>query len=342
MEQGHVKEMESGKSKAEVESLLDLLPPVDFCCAYGSTLHPNNLDKKSMVDCILGVSDPEKWHSENLKMNHNHYASWLAHLGGARLITCVADNIGAGVHFNPFVNLNDKMYKYGVVRMDDLTNDILDWQKFYMCGRLQKPVNILVDNLDLENVNHVNLRAATSAALLLLPSNFTEEDLYAKICSLSYMGDIRMLFAEDRDKVKKIVQGQFNLFQRMYRPFLEEYATKDLLRVSSLGGDAQANIAQDSGHFSASHLVSHLPPSIRSQMAARLGEKRIPMESGKVVREVAFSSKHEAAECMRKIVRNRVMVSSARQAVAGLLTVGVVGGAQYVARKMQKAWKSRT
>lgn len=29
-----------------------------------------------------------------------------------------------------------------------------------------------------------------------------QEDLYAKICSLSYMGDVRMLFAEDRNKVK--------------------------------------------------------------------------------------------------------------------------------------------
>lgn len=28
-----------------------------------------------------------------------------------------------------------------------------------------------------------------------------QEELYAKICSLSYMGDLRMLFAEDRNKV---------------------------------------------------------------------------------------------------------------------------------------------
>lgn len=59
----------------------------------------------------------------------------------------------------------------------------------------------MVDNLDIENLNYVNLRAATSAALLLLPSEFTEEEFYAKICSLSYMGDLRMLFAEDRHKV---------------------------------------------------------------------------------------------------------------------------------------------
>lgn len=81
-----------------------------------------------------------------------------------------------------------------------------------------------MDNLDIKEVNSVNLRAAVSAALLLLPPKFKEvcflavhalkitifvfssvfmqEDLYAKICSLSYMGDLRMLFAEDQNKVK--------------------------------------------------------------------------------------------------------------------------------------------
>lgn len=36
----------------------------------------------------------------------------------------------------------------------------------------------MVDNLDIENLNYVNLRAATSAALLLLPSEFTEVCCY--------------------------------------------------------------------------------------------------------------------------------------------------------------------
>lgn len=94
-------------------------------------------------------------------------------------------------------------------------------------------VHILVDNLDIANTNSVNLRAALSAALLLLPSKFTQvwfhvtlcsfrvarcmnmsfvvqEDLFAKICSLSYMGDLRMLFAEDKNKV---------LFDRTYEKY---------------------------------------------------------------------------------------------------------------------------
>ena len=44
-------------------------------------------------------------------------------------------------------------------------------------------------------------------------------------------------------QVKKIVQGQFSLFHRMYNPFLEEYAAKDLLRLSS-SGDAQVTVSQ--------------------------------------------------------------------------------------------------
>ncbi|KAG4399238.1 hypothetical protein AAZX31_08G191400 [Glycine max] len=68
---------------------------------------------------------------------------------------------------------------------------------FWMCFN---QFHIVVDNLDVNSTNSVNSRAAVSAALLLLPSEFTEVDLYAKVCSLSYTGDIRTLFAEDKNK----------------------------------------------------------------------------------------------------------------------------------------------
>lgn len=92
--------MEKGK-RAELVSFLKSVPFVEFCCVYGSTLHPNNKDKVSlcftffvllnflmpqfilvqslcfyllhydfmfmqsaMVDYILGVSDPLQWHSQ--------------------------------------------------------------------------------------------------------------------------------------------------------------------------------------------------------------------------------------------------------------------------------------
>lgn len=45
--------------------LLQTLPPVEFCCVYGSSLHPNNSHiHTSMIDYILGVPDPQQWHAQ--------------------------------------------------------------------------------------------------------------------------------------------------------------------------------------------------------------------------------------------------------------------------------------
>lgn len=44
-------------------------------------------------------------------------------------------------------------------------------------------------------------------------------------------------------QVMKIVQGQFDLFQRMYKPVLEGYAAKELLRFSASSAH-HANITQ--------------------------------------------------------------------------------------------------
>ena len=43
---------------------------------------------------------------------------------------------------------------------------------------------------------------------------------------------------------------------------------------------------------------------------------------------------------MQTILKRKVMVSSARQAVSGLLAVGGVHGMRYLGAKMRKAWNS--
>ncbi|KAL1328383.1 hypothetical protein AAHE18_13G369400 [Arachis hypogaea] len=293
-------------SKSPFQGFLEVLPPVEFACVYGSSLHPNNHDKTTMTDFILGVSDPKQWHSENLRLNKNHYASWMVHLGGGKLITNVADRVGVGVHFNPFVTWNGK-------------------------------VHIVVDNLDINSCNAVNLRAALSTALLLLPSEFSEADLYAKVCSLSYMGDLRMLFAEDKNKVKKIVAGQFDLFHSMYQPFLEECEAKKLLRLSSTANH-QIVVSQDHDLSVVHSLVSALPRPIRSSINMKQ-EKKLS-GTGKIVNDIAISSREQAANCLERILRRKVMVSSARQAISGLLAVGGVNATKYLAKKVNKAWKS--
>lgn len=186
---------------------------------------------------------------------------------GPEAVTWLADRVGVGVYFNPFVEWGDKRIKYGVVGMKDLAMDVLTWDQFYLSGRLQKPVRVLVDNWDIRKVNTVNLKMATSASLLLLPEEFTEYDLYAKICSLSYMGDLRMLFAEDKYKVKKIVDGSFQPFQLMYRPLIQEYISEGILKMSDYR--QQKAFKQDCGVSATNELFSSLPCMIQRRLQGR-------------------------------------------------------------------------
>lgn len=253
---------------------------------------------------------------------------------GPDAVTWLADRVGVGVYFNPFVEWRDKRIKYGVVGMRDLAMDVLGWDRFYLSGRLQKPVHVLVDNSDIRKVNTVNLKMATSASLLLLPEEFTEYDLYAQICSLSYMGDLRMLFAEDKDKVKKIVEGSFQPFQLMYRPMLQQYISEGILKISTHG--QRKAFKQDCGVSATNELFSSLPWTIQRKMQGRFAS-----DGQEILTRAVASSKDMAATCVRKSLRRRVMVSSARQAVSGLLASGGVVAARYLGKKIAKAWNSR-
>lgn len=64
--------------------------------------------------------------------------------------------------------------------------------------------------------------------------------------------------------------------------------------------------------------------------------------SAEIPGRAIVSSKDIAANCVQRALRRRVMVSSARQAVSGLLASGGAVAAQYLGKKMAKAWQSRT
>lgn len=64
------------------------------------------------------------------------------------------------------------------------------------------------------------------------------------------------------------------------------------------------------------------------------------MISGRIIKDVAIGSREEAAKCLQGILRRKVMVSSARQAISGLLTAGGVNATKYLSNKISKAWKS--
>ena len=73
-----------------------------------------------------------------------------------------------------------------------------------------------------------NLFSALRYSLLSLPTRFTSDELYEQIAKISYTGDPRMSIpgAENPQKVKNIVAGQRERFERLYAGMVQGLGVK--------------------------------------------------------------------------------------------------------------------
>lgn len=101
--------------------------------------------------------------------------------------------------------------------MDNLCSDLLNWRSLYLAGRMHKPLRIIKDDARVRLTQQVNLTSAVRAALLTLPADFSETQLFERIAGISYLGDPRMMLpAENRGKVGNIVRQQAPQFKELY------------------------------------------------------------------------------------------------------------------------------
>ncbi|NXA62851.1 TAM41 protein, partial [Mohoua ochrocephala] len=175
----------------------------------------------NMLDFVFAVDDAVTWHMTNLLKNRSHY-SFLKFFGPKKITT--VQRYGAGIYYNTLVPCNGRMIKYGVISTDALIEDLFHWKTLYVAGRLQKPVKILAqnENSKLQAALVSNLKSAVTAAFLMLPESFSEEDLYMQIAGLSYSGDFRMIIGEDKSKVQNIVKPNVAHFQKLYSNILQD------------------------------------------------------------------------------------------------------------------------
>ncbi|XP_076385096.1 phosphatidate cytidylyltransferase, mitochondrial [Megachile rotundata] len=189
----------------QLKGILKCFPGnMKFCFAYGSgAFKQANNQSNKMIDLIFVVRNIKQWHSENLHLNPKHYAQPLRFLG-PRAIANVQEKWGAKVYYNTLVKITEEcIIKYGVVSEISLIEDLLDWNDLYLAGRLHKPVKVLIEpneNSQIPTALVQNLHSAVHAALLLLPQYFTEVQFYKTIAGLSYSGDFRMIFGENKEK----------------------------------------------------------------------------------------------------------------------------------------------
>jgi translocator assembly and maintenance protein 41 len=82
---------------------------------------------------------------------------------------------------------------------------------------MHKPLRIIKDDARVRLTQQVNLTSAVRAALLTLPAEFSEVELFERLAGISYAGDPRMLLpAENRAKVGNIVRKQTPQFKELY------------------------------------------------------------------------------------------------------------------------------
>ncbi|KAK5966037.1 Phosphatidate cytidylyltransferase mitochondrial [Trichostrongylus colubriformis] len=247
-------------STEECEELISVLPlsTVEYAFAYGSGAFQQQGENKSekMVDFVLCTNDPVTFHTENIEKNSSHYS--LLRCIGAKSLVKFQTRLAARVYYNTRVHVGNRRMKYGVISMEDLKRDLLDWRWLYVAGRLHKPVlNVVTPTAAVKSNLEENRRSALQAALLLLPDSFNLEELFEKIVSLSYTGDFRMYVGEDKDKIKKIVLGSMEELSDVYNPLL---ANDSRLVVQN------GKVLQDGSTAAIYHRLNLLPSTVLNRI----------------------------------------------------------------------------
>lgn len=194
---------------------ISTLPEVVDIIGYGSGVKNQEGytdDIKRQIDLILTVNDIYEFHKLNFKKYPNIYSNI-----GIKLIKHV-NNIGTDINYVSNIDYKNNTYKIGVINKNDLSKDLITWDNMYMAGRCQKPISTLKIRDKVKNeIIYNRLNALKIALLLNNNKTITEQELYETICSLSYIGDIRMtMHCENPDKIKNIVNSSKIEFREIY------------------------------------------------------------------------------------------------------------------------------
>ena len=301
-------------------------PSVELGIAYGSAVFPQkdyNYQTRPMVDLMFVVDDATQFHRENLRRNAAHY-SGLSRLFGAPYLELLARHI-APIHYNPEIVVDDVRLKYGVVGRRQFVRDLETWESLILAGRLQKPVRFVLPSSD-EKLraalrNNV-LQAACLSLLFCYDGAIAESEFLDTLCSLSYIGDVRFAFgAENRNKVRSIVQGNLAEFQRLYAPL---FLDSPLRHIASYDG---AQIRLDCSERAQDLLIEMLPYRLATDFT---GKDKDYVASFK---QIAFTDVQKA---MHQTLERKNKFHSKRMVLYNLLATSPAKNVRYVLAKLRK------
>ena len=292
----------------EIREFIENRPEVKAAYAYGSKVfkQENAKTNNSLIDLIFVVDDIKKWHLENLEQNPNDYSF----IGKNFFEIANKEKIkgNTNIAYISDIKENGLKFKFGTIEYQDLLLNLQTWDKFYVPGRFQKTIEAYKEDVELNRAILINRKKALLVASYLINKGLvTKEELFEKIVGLSYAGDPRMKFGETPDKVKNIVEGSFDEYNKMYDlnvPYLKDLGNDVLIKSEYLIDE-----------------YNNLPFAIKKYI-----ETQELMTIPDAINEYLIKLNHDEASKMMK---------------KAILTNGIVRSAAYGARKLQKGINGR-
>jgi translocator assembly and maintenance protein 41 len=217
-----------------IKRFADKRPEARAVFGYGSGVFKQDIPVgKPQTDVIFVVDDIRQWHKDNMSENSGDYSLiGRIHLSGENV-----DRI-KGKNFVTYVSdikgSEGDTFKYGVVENSDFQRGLCTWDNMFLVGRFHKPILDVMSNETVRQVIAKNRDRAFRVACILSNSVTDKESIFRMLCGLSYMGDARMKIAENPNKVRNIVKGNWPNLENIYK-FNEPYVkvlTNGLVLIS--------------------------------------------------------------------------------------------------------------
>ncbi len=222
--------------KEAEKQLIEKRPKAEVIYRYGSGHFKQtgyNDKDKPMLDYLFFVQNLQLWNQENIIKNANDYS-----LVGRNYVNLTKEKCGGHNKTMFLTNIKEDGYifKVGITDYNHTLTALTTWNNFYLPARLQKPTQAVITKEEFEEANKFNKEAAMITSILMNDEGTQPIDMLTDLCSLSYIGDTRMAFAENPNKVKNIVSGSLDFFNQTYN--YESYKAPHL----TLRETAMANI----------------------------------------------------------------------------------------------------
>ncbi|PFH54071.1 hypothetical protein AMATHDRAFT_136079 [Amanita thiersii Skay4041] len=337
----------SNSTWALLESIVSQFnAPIRYAFAYGSgVFEQDGYDLKKtgtteaapMLDFMFAVTHADHFHSINMHQHPSHYPLHARILGSSYVSRVEA--LEPGVWFNAYVPMNGVMIKYGVTTVDNLCSDLLNWRTLYLAGRMHKPLKIIKDDARVRLTQQVNLTSAVRAALLTLPGEFPETQLFERIAGISYMGDPRMVLpVENRGKVTNIVRKQGPQFKELYHRLVVGLPGVHWPAHSTM-------IQQDTAAQARAAHLKKLPSNLLTRVresCAREAEGTEPVfDADESAYWVQLAGNERLPEILTREMSEIVRYPATMQTLKGIVSVGIGKSLRYSTAKIQKWWRGR-